>query len=330
MLMGLLAVLQGCVGGGSSRISYTDDSDSGSVASDIPKAWADAGYWADGPLESIMHPAEVPEATHWEVRVATSADGATWVPGDEVLAYGMSSLDLVVADQALVISGMIDFGQYQDVPAKEYGIAAIATLDLHAWGSAFWPIEDGNEEYAVDPSLQFGRDGALHATWYGHSTKGVDPATIEGEHDVQRGTWSDADTFVQDDADPEFAYDWLVDPVVCELQDTTWMFYTDRAARVLAARSDDGGEHFQHFPDFSWEGRSVPFCVSGDEEILLVAQTSGGLDPPLVGNFSADGSFVETGTAYAEPLWGNNCTSPVIGRWAEQWVLACAVLVLGR
>ncbi len=295
----------------------------------FPDAWADADYWASGPLSNLILPTELPTTTHWEVRIATSADGTTWVPDERVIAYGFSSLDLIVAGDTLVFAGMIDGEVARSMPEEVHGytIPAIATMDLETWGSKTWTVTGGNETNLVDPSLQLGTDGALRATWFAHSSPGVDPATIEGVHNMQRATWSETGTFAQDDADPEFAAEWLCDPVICELGETQWLFYTNEAERVLAARSPDGGEHFDIEPTFSWEGPSVPFCISGDDDMRVIAQTSGGRYAPLGGVLTAAGTFTETGSIYADHPWGDNCTSPVIAFWKEQWVLACAVQV---
>ncbi|GDX79076.1 hypothetical protein LBMAG42_08870 [Deltaproteobacteria bacterium] len=297
----------------------------------LPDAWANADYWASGPLSSLILPTELPTATHWEVRVATSADGVAWVPDERVIAWGISSLDLLVAGDTLVIAGMIDGEAARELPpdVQGYTIPALATTDLLTWGSKTWTITGGNDTNLVDPSLQLGSDGLLRAAWFAHSEPGVDPATIEGVHNMQRGTWSETGTFAQDDADPEYAYEWLVDPVICELGETQWLFYTNLAERVYAAHSPDGGEHFDMEASFSWEGPSVPFCISGDDDIRVIGQTPAGKDAPLQGILTTDGTFTETGPLYAEHPWGENCTSPVLGYWKDQWVLACAVQVKG-
>lgn len=298
----------------------------------LPDAWAETEYWEENPLASLLLPTDVPDETHWEVRIATSDDGLSWVPDDRVIAHGFSSLDLMVAGEMLILAGMVDGAVARDLPAsvQGYTIPAIATADLETWGSQTWPIGQGSETNVVDPSLQLGSDGVLRATWFAHSTPGVDPATIEGIHLVQRGTWSDSGTFLQDDVEEEFAEDWLADPVICELDGTPWMFYTHFAERIRAARSTDGGAHFEPVSSFSWEEPSVPFCITGEDGIRVIAQTSGGRFSPRQGWVASDDSFTEGEPLYEDHPWGDNCTSPVVGYWQERWVLACAVQVQGE
>ncbi len=298
----------------------------------FPDAWAETEYWEESPLASLLLPTEVPDGTHWEVRIATSTDRLTWEPDNRVIAHGFSSLDLIVAGEMLILAGMVDGAVARDLPAsvQGYNIPAIATADLETWGSQTWPIGQGSETNVVDPSLQLGSDGVLRATWFAHSTPGVDPATIEGIHLVQRGTWSDTGTFIQDDFEEEFAEEWLADPVICELDGTPWMFYTHFAERIRAARSTDGGGHFEPVTTFSWEEPSVPFCIAEEDGIRVIAQTSGGRFSPRQGWVASDGSFTEIEPLYEDHPWGDNCTSPVVGYWQERWVLACAVQVQGE
>lgn len=296
----------------------------------LPDMWDDPAYWAADPLAPIMLPTEFPEREHWEIRLATSPDRKTWTADPRVVAYGMSTLDMFVAGDWLVISGMIgpvELSEHPEMTGGESVIAAMATNDLQTWGSTTWGIHDQSESFIVDPALSLGSNGVVQASWYGHSEGGVDPAQIEGPHGVQRATWTDENGFVQNDVPPEYAAELLADPVICEMAGESWLFHTEDATRVLAAVSSDGGESFESFDGFEWEGPSVPHCTSGDDSIRLVAQRFGGAELPATGEWHTDRSFVDTGFLYNQHLYGENCTSPVMGWHKDQWVLACAVNV---
>lgn len=295
----------------------------------FPDVWADPEYWASGLLSPLILPTEVPSETHWEVRIATSPDGVSWTADARIIAYGFSSLDMLIAGDWVVLAGMVDGAVFADFSGMipSYSIPALASTDLQTWGSQIWAIGAGSGNFLVDPALQLGGDGVLRATWFAHSTPGVDPAQIEGAHAVQRGIWSTTGTFVQGDPDPEYAYDSLADPVICEMGDVPWLFYTNEHKRVHAALSSDGGEHFEKVSSFSWEEPSVPFCIGGSEQITLFVQEPQGLQPPRVAVLHSDLSFEETGTIYSEHPWGDNCTSPVVGWFQGGWLLACAVKV---
>lgn len=295
----------------------------------LPDSWGDPVYWEESLLEPLILPESLPDTDHWELRIATSPDGVSWVPDERIIAYGMSSLDLIVLGDWLIVTGMLDAQLYRENPGIEpfYRISALATEDLLNWGGVIWDIENGSDTYLVDPALQRGVDGVLRASWFAHSSAGADPADIEGAHDVQRGTWSTSGAWVQDDDDPEYGDEWLVDPVICELGGKQWLFYSHEHSRIRAAVADVGQETFERFEPFSWEGTTVPFCSSDGTEITLLGQAPGGLEAPRTGKFSNEGAFTEGASLYKNHPWGDNCTSPVYGKHKGQWVLACAAYV---
>lgn len=298
-------------------------------ASGLPKSWTTDEYWAENPLSPIVLPDTVPTTRHWQIRIATSPDRRIWTPDPRVIAYGLSSLDLLVAGDWVVIAGMLSPEQNDTFPdiVGPYTIPAIASKDLVSWGSQTWTIGDGTHEFLVDPSLQLGSDGVLRATWFGHSEPDVDPALIEGSHLVYRAPWSDTGTFVQDGLSAAYYDEWLVDPVVCEMDGTPWLFYTYEGESIRAADSLDGGTRFQPVDGFSWDGPSVPYCLGGETGMLLIGQERGGLYPPRVADVLSNEELIEKGLLFVESPWGEYCTSPVLGFVNDQWLLVCAVEV---
>ena len=288
------------------------------AALDAP--WDAPGFWTEpGPLAPLVAPDAEDPALLWTVRMATSADGITWEAQPGAVLGNVNSLDMYITDDGLILMGLVS--GTPDVYAETGVLYALATTDLQTWASHAWSVEGAAHQNMVDPSLHLRADGRLGLTYYGCPEFFVDPVTVAGDHDLYRAVYN-GHNWTEEEA-PAYAAEGLVDPVICTLQGKEWLFATQGAARIVSAEGQPDGR-FTEAP-FSLEGDTVPYCRADGDALALYSQTDGSLGVPHVARF--DGlTLGDSAPVYPEHLWGvNNCSSPVMGWFQDQYVLFCAV-----
>lgn len=293
-----------------------------------PADWANPRFWEGTAFDAILLPTSLPSTPHWQVRIATSTDLVRWEPDPRVIAVHLSSLDLAVVGSRLLIAGMPagDFLRgLGPLPTTAF-FPLLSTTDLETWGIAGVPIHQASQLFPVDPSLRLSAAGVVEAHWFGHSVRDVDPADVPGLHGVYRATWTDR-LREQSPPAPIFEAPTLADPVVCHFGQREWLFWTSQTRLVKAAVSEDGGRSFHEVPGFDWQGPSVPHCTVHGDRLYLVAQVEGGMAPPMVARMAPDGTIEQVQRLFDPHLWDDDCSSPVLGRFRDRWVLACAVRV---
>ncbi len=296
-------------------------SDTGSALALLP--WEVPGFYDDaGPLHSLFEADPTAPERAYTVRMATSPDGVTWTESDAVIASEFNSLDLLVTPTGVILTGL---------PASE-GLALhqgsmylLASADLTRWASREWVVSDISSVNLVDPSIHLRADGTPGLTYYACDTFGEDPVWVPGDHAIRRAAWvgGPQERWVEDPA-VAYADDFLVDPVICNLNGQEWLFATQAAEHVILA-SGNGDGTFTGRNDLTWASQSVPYCAPRDAGLGVYAQGRGMSELATVAQFDGE-DLDETGPLYAAHLWGsNNCTSPVLGWYQDQYVLFCAV-----
>ncbi len=328
---------------GDSAGTSADTSDSDSSATDTAPftglPWEAEGFWTDpGPLEGLLYPTEYPfgGSPIWNLRFATSPDGVSWTADPRVIATGLSSLNLLVVETedgpGVVITAVLDgrSAEYFGIPYGLKTIYGVASRDLQTWSTFGLPIADADYDYVIDPALWFDRTGALQAVWYGVADHDADPAQIPGPHPILGAPWSMG--AFQQRPEPILAIEGTADPVICPMDGEDWLFTTQDALRVIAARGTDSAvqaERFEPVEGFAWEYVTVPWCRSAGADTLLIGQSSGGVAPPSQLLVHPDGSAAQQPPVYsASPFEPANCTSPAVAQVGDQWLLICAVDVL--
>jgi hypothetical protein len=291
----------------------------------VEEPWKEAGFWSEiGPLEPLFS-GEDPSGPDWEVRIATSVDGVEWVADERVIARGFSSLHLLVMEEGVILSGVVDRRYLENLQTSlpDGVLYALVSPDLVNWGSVGLPVENPTHTYLIDPGLGWTREGTLQAWWYGTSEEG-DPATLPGLHLIEGSIWEAGGFGV-----PEFLYEaeGLADPSICFLGEERWLFATESSSRVVAA---SGAEQLSAVAGFKWEGVTVPFCSEEEGFISVLGQVSGGAQPPHRAIVEESGIWSDSGEAWEELLFqGNGCTSPVEGVFQGVHFRVCAMSMPG-
>jgi hypothetical protein len=261
--------------------------------------------------------------------LATSTDGHTWNHPDRPIAFALSSLNLLITEQGVLITGVVDRRVFDrmglDLPEMDE-LYALVSEDLQTWGSHAWTLDDAESRQVIDPGFWLDEADGLHAAWYGTTYDG-DPAQAPGAHSIRGATWNGQGFDVQ--ADDLIAEENLADPSLCRMGTEEWMFLTESSQRVRAARSSDG-QHFAEDPTFSWEGVTVPWCRSEEEHLVLYGQTGGGNGSPASEQVNPDGSTVILPPPYdSRPFDGNDCTALAVGQYQGTWLMVCAASYTG-
>ena len=307
--------------------SPSDSSAASTPTFDMP--WDQEGFWTNpGPLAPMMDREHRPPAPFWAVWVATSSDGQSWSAPQFPIALGLSSLNLLTTDAGVLITGVVDQRVYAreglDLPPTN-AIYALVSADLQIWGSQSWTLHDAASTLVIDPGFWLDAENVLHAAWYGTTFAG-DPAQAPGPHSIRGATWNGREFSVQS-ADL-YAKENLADPTICRMGQEYWMFVTEAAQRVRAARSTDG-QAFLEDPDFRWDQVTVPWCRAEDDHLVLLGQTNGGTGAPAQLQLNADGSTTNLESPYrALPFAGNDCTSLAVAQYKSTWILVCAASYL--
>lgn len=287
--------------------------------------WDQEGFWTEaGPLSPMLDVEHRPPAPFWAVWLATSNDGLQWTAQDRPVALGLSSLNLLVTEEGVLLTGVVDLRIFDrlglELPPRNQ-LYALVSSDLQNWGSHAWELNDDTSREVIDPGFYFGLDGGLQVAWYGTSYDG-DPAQAPGPHSVRGADW-DGNQFTLQDVDL-YAKENLADPTICLLNGESWMFYTEQAQRIRAARSSDG-LNFEEEASFSWDNVTVPSCRPEEDHLIVEGQTAGGSGNPARLQLSGDGSSQSVNGAYtANPFETHDCTSIATGKFGDSWLLVCA------
>lgn len=298
--------------------------DSDSASTSYPQyPWDIPGFWENpGPMSPRIGSQEVAMG-QWAVRMATSADGQTWTADPHIIAYGFSSLDLLNTGDGLIIAGVVQFIDGNTVMLEMPSILALTTKDLITWNSARFKLGNATRLWAVDASLRIAPNGQFEAHWYGTDIEG-DPAGLPGEHEVYRGIWDPVQAQIMEDQ-LVFSREWLADPVMCSVDgQEDWLLYSLDGREVAVATPQNGA-----LTDaWQYEFVNVPWCQQGDGQLTVYAQNTGGGGPPWKMAIQADGTMSKE-MVYPVDIFGDdNCTSPAVTYFQDQYVLLCAVYTL--
>lgn len=318
-------LLLACTAAPDSSETVEDSTDSSSVVENLEYPWSEEGFWTEpGPLAPMLDTSHRPAGPFWAVWMATSTDGKSWVSREFPISFGLSSLNLLVTEAGVLITGVVDlrvfFRMGLELPPNN-AIYALVSADLETWGSHSWEVNDPASRLVIDPGLWLDQKNDLHAAWFGTTYDG-DPAQAPGAHSVRGAAW-DGHAFAVQETDL-FAAERLADPTICRMGDEDRLFYTEDAQRVRSAVSQDG-VIFEADPAFQWEGVTVPWCREEEEHLVLLGQTVGGSGNPAQRQLNLDGSTVELDPPYGTmPFEAHDCTSLAVARYQGTWILVCA------
>lgn len=317
-------LLLACAGGPDSSEDSVVESTSTTVEV-YQNPWDEQGFWTEeGPLSPMLETSHRPPTPFWAVWLATSSDGQNWTASEFPLSLGLSSLHLLVVEEGVLITGVVDRRQFEreglELPAMNQ-IYALVSADLKTWGSHAWAVSDAASKEVIDPGLYLDLQGGLHAAWFG-SSSGNDPAQEPGPHPVRGGTWNGTDFTTQ--TEDLFAKEWLADPAICRIDGSYRLFYTEQSQRIRMATSEDG-ILFEDTPGFEWDEVTVPWCREEQDHLVLLGQTVGGAGPAAQMQVNADGTTENMPSPYQNlPFDAKNCTSLAVASFKGQWLLLCA------
>lgn len=295
--------------------------------------WVDAADLAfSGPYQLLIDLGQAPQRMHQAVHLLHSADLHRWSAPRKV-AWGWSAIDALPVADGVVLVGSTIPAPDRGLHAPFGAIFALSSPDLERWGSHRWPIENAENPMIVDADLLRGPDGRVGAVYYSApqpADPGMLPEHYPGPHAIKVAWWeggrpADGGRFVEQAA-PVVADEGMVDPSLCH-HETGWHLFTSGARGVTHYSGPSLEEGLQRDRYFRWGQGSVPSCLVVGEELVVVAQRSGGRGAPQVRRFTEAGGWtapVELFPAGADPFEGG-CASPGLWRRAGSWVLACAV-----
>lgn len=300
--------------------------DSGEAVVAYP--WEDAAFWTEpGPFAPLLDPTKIPTGPHWETWMFSSPDGRDWDDG-VLVAHSLSSLDLLVLEQGVILGGSTFYNEDLGVNAPLENYFALVSADLKTWGSHLLPVLEATHRQIVDPSLHIDPGGEVRMVFYG-APDDVDPKKnpeeYEGAHPIYTATWT-GEGFTQA-PEPLLSADALVDPSGCTWQGAHHLLATGERT-LFSARADAVGGDYDTHPPEGWSGVQVPYCfIDGDTQQILV-QTGGGFGSPAAITRTPGGSFSEPSPIVdIKTLPFNTCTSPVMGRFQGQYILFCAAWI---
>lgn len=303
--------------------SADTDTDTDDVVDADPSAWTDPAYWdAPGPLSSLILPETVDASPHWEVRIAVSPDGATWVADDRVVMQGMSGLSMAAMADRIILTGNVDAGQAaaHDITLDNGSIYAISSFDLTTWTSTAWPVTAATRAHVVDPMLAYDLNGAPRAVWFGSDQLTGNPADFPGFHELYLGSW-DGTGFAEDLQ--AWTAETLTDPAMCRLDDQLWLFATNEASTILTLNAGIDGA-WELIEDRTWEGAVSPSCIEQEGSIGLIASVDGA---PKIRDLYSDATLAHVDQLVPAALFGSECVSPTLAAYGTGWVFACSIWV---
>ena len=273
-----------------------------------------------------------PTYDHMEVRMCTSTE---WWGIDcwdyTTIAHSMSSLDLLVTDDGIIVAGMPDYYDLSqmDTWLDTTAIHALSSPNLEHWGTQVFTVADSGNFMNIDPSLSLDENGNPQAVYFGMPEEfHGDPAEYPGDHPIDMASWDDDQGFVQQ-ADPIYEDVELVDPDLRNYEGEDFLF-TTCATDICSAKADAHGV-FSHDDTFSFPGAQVPHANSDDGDFMVLGQGGGGWPPPVYMIMNEDGSWPdESVQLYSDEenvyFFDGSCTSPVLGYFDGLYVTICSVV----
>ncbi len=250
----------------------------------------------------------------WVFTASTLA--GPWARPSEPLASGLSSLGLHgEPDGGLAITGLpmgVEPGLLDELFPRLRVWGLVSAPALHRgdaarpdrWSEHTWELEDPDAVAAIDPQ------GAGGGFWYyAAKGRGGDPAAADGDHEIR--------------SSPPASSRWtgpgLADPSPVMFHGEQILYATTHPDGVVAVA---GGREITRL-----QGVTVPFALAVEEggvtELILLAQAPvSGRRQPVMAR-SEDGRAF---SAWSVPLdLGplQSCTSPVLGRLQDGWMIAC-------
>lgn len=262
------------------------------------------------PLAGALDPSSDRPFRVW-VYTASSLEGP-WRRSSAPLAAGLSSLGLHDEGEGRIALTGLPMGGSPGVfdelfPAlRVWGLVSAPALNMAGaadptrWQERTWDLDDPGTVAAIDPQRLEG------AFWY-YAARGRsgDPALADGPHEIRSSPPATSRASAAGLADPS--------PVVFHGEQVLFATqHPDAVVRISGGQLRD-----------RWPGVSVPFAASVGEQLVVLAQAPVGGRRQPVWATSADGSQLSSWTAPLDlgPL--QSCTSPVLGRLVDGWMIAC-------
>ena len=265
--------------------------------------WLARDYWSTpGPLESLLQTGEFPQTPHWRVQMFTSEDGEEWSEG-QTIAHSLSSLGLLIFEDTLILTGTPSLEG-----ADDRSIYALTSTNGLTWRSREWSVS--------------GTDGVHDASLYIDEQNRVNAVFAEGGLGLRTAV-RDNNRFVTLDEVP-LTEPGLREPTSCTWQGRDYLFAVEGTSSIVAASAADG-EPLTEDERFVWDGFQAPFCFVEDDELWLLAQAAGGGGKPMYRVLEDSGEFGPMNNLLqSTALPFASCTSPVMGRYGETFVLFCS------
>lgn len=275
------------------------------VVDEPPPEWVDPSYWTDpGPIDPLLLPSVLPDEPHWQLRLATSADGLNWAPDERVIAVGTWGFGALVVEDRLLVATNVD----ADV-AAQYGVVAsdgviyvLSTSDLTTWTTRAWSVGSAT---VADPAFYFDLDGDVRAVW-------------DATDAIRTGSWT-GETFADDGG--SYIADEVEEPAVCRAGGQMVMFLTNEAETVATVNAG-ADEQWELREDRGWDGAVSPACYEESDAIVLSAVEGANIASRLV---FADGTMSGAVPVVPTDLFGDLCSGADIVPFGEGWLLLCPV-----
>lgn len=283
-----------------------EDTDTAEPVVDEPPAeWVDPTYWTDpGPLDPLLLPTVLPEEPHWQLRIATSADGLNWAPDDRVIAIGTWGFGALVVDDRLLVTTNVDAATAAErgVVVADGILYVLSTSDLTTWTTRAWSISEAS---VTDAALFFDLAGNVRAVW-------------DGSDAIRTASWT-GETF--DDDGGSYVADDVGEPAVCRAGGQMVMFLTNREETIATVNAGTD-EDWELREDRGWDGAVSPACYEQSDAIVLSAMVSASIASRAV---LADGSMSAAVPVVSADLFGDVCVGADIVPFGEGWLLVCSV-----
>jgi len=284
----------------------------------IAEPWAEPGFWtASSDLDRIFDLEQAPANAHYQLVMCRSSSGYGQDMRCETIGHTVSTLDLFVLDEGIILLGGLALEDWGLIEQGGNHLYAFTSQDLEHWGTHLWPVKRTASPCLTDASLERLPDGSVRAVYVSHCV-----GEAEENHEVRTARphgdhWREA-------RKPIFEGPGLLDPATCQHEGIQHLFATGKGLVHATGVSPD---RYTADQAFYWPDTQVPFCFQHKDQLWVIAQHGGGWGPPELRKLKPDGSF---GPAF--PLWKEgaypelpSCTSPVGGRYRDEYLLFCAV-----
>lgn len=285
--------------------------------------WDDPNYLlGSSVLDRALDLGQTPRGAHDEAVLCVSTSGWGVDMRCRTFAHSVSTFDLHETKGGLLLFVGLNLRRWGHDRVSLGHAYALTTPDLERFGSRIWEVRDTKLPFLTDLALEDLPDGRRRMVYVSGG------ADAPGVHTVRaalgRGDdWREAEPAL-------YADEGLLDPSACSAGGTYHLFATKHHAIVHATGTDPW--HYAEDPAFSWIGAQVPSCFDDAGTLTVVAQAGGGWGAPVLRTLDKDGGF-----SAPRPLWEPgrypdlaSCTSPVLRRFREQYVLICAVSRLSQ